>query len=115
MRKNNHRPDKIHEALELLNEAARDKREELYDRMEGQYDELRHLFNDASGNVRKSAANLKNRTEDALHEGQEKIGRFAHEKGEEVDRSVHENPWPFLGGVAVAAFVLGYRFSSRKK
>lgn len=31
----------------------------------------------------------------------------------EVDRRVHQNPWPFIGGVAVGTFALGYLLSRR--
>ena len=42
----NLKKDKIHEALELLNEAAQDKREEFYELLGNKYEDLKGVFGD---------------------------------------------------------------------
>ena len=43
-------------------------------------------------------------TEKAREVGEEKVKEVA----KVVDISVHENPWPYIGGVALGALLLGY-------
>jgi ElaB/YqjD/DUF883 family membrane-anchored ribosome-binding protein len=42
--------------------------------------------------------------------GREKIKQAATA----VDENVHENPWPYIGGAALAAFVFGFLIGRRK-
>ncbi len=91
---------KITEALELLNEAAREKKDELARLVNEKYEHIRTAFGDVA-----AGAN------DVLQSGEERL----RETAGELDRSVRENPWPFLGGVAVTFLVLGYIFSGNRR
>ena len=104
--KTNSRSEKITEALELLNEAAREKKDEVRDLISQKYrhlkeslasSDIRHSLDSAKKSAVEAAAKAKNISE-------EKMKVLATE----VDKNVHANPWPYVGGVAIGSLLLGY-------
>ena len=73
--------EKIHQALELLNEAAKDKRQELAHILVGKYDSVKEVFSEA---IEK--------------------GKVAANK---VDNAAHQKPWHFAGGAAALGLLVG--------
>ena len=100
--------DKISEALKLLEEAARDKKDELRDLMSNKYSHLKDVVADTEHDIRESLLIAKKRAADALAKATDIGGKKAKEIAGEVDESVHENPWPYIGGVALASLLIGY-------
>ena len=94
---------KISEALELLNEAARDKKDELQD-----------MFTDKYAHIKKAvtveAQKVKDMARDVVAEGEEKI----KEAFIKVDDRVRKDPWPYVAGTAIVALLLGYVLGRRK-
>ena len=88
---------RINEALELLNEVAKDKRAELRDLVNDKYDNLKS----ALGGV---AEELQHQARKTYEQGKEKVKDLASKS----DESVHKNPWPYLGGTAIGFLVLGF-------
>jgi len=84
---------KIGEALELLNEAAKEKKGELTDLMANRYAHIREAM--ASSIV----------------QGKEKAMEIAND----VDQRVHKDPWVYIAGTAAASLLLGYLIGSRRK
>ncbi len=80
---------KFEEALSLLNEAAKEKREDIQKLMSGKYSHIK----DVMGESKDSAV----------------------EVFEEVDESVRKNPWAYIGGAALGALLLGYILGSQRK
>jgi hypothetical protein len=115
IRRNNHHntPSKIHQALELLNEAALEKKEELFDALENQYVDFRQVIADANKTVRKQTATARKKTAAFLRSGEEKIEQTAVDTAEAVENKIKQRPWLFLGGVALSAFVIGYAKGSK--
>ncbi len=79
------KPNKFRHALELLNEAAREKQQDLHESLGTQYADLKEVFNDAAKN------------------GKEKVKQAASR----VDQKVHERPWLILSSVALGCLVIG--------
>ncbi len=104
-----HKTDKVQDALELLNQAARAKQDELYQALEDKYQEIKQTIAEAAENGRDVLEQAKKKAEDAVDMGQE----ILKSKATEIDKKVHDNPWGFLGGVAITSFLLGYAL--RKK
>ncbi|MCB9771902.1 MAG: DUF883 domain-containing protein [Candidatus Omnitrophica bacterium] len=102
---------KISEALELLNEAAIEKKDELKGLMTNKYAHIREAM--VSG-LERSKDFIKSNQElaqEALAKGQEK----AKEIASDVDKRVHKDPWVYIAGAAVASLVLGYLMGSSRK
>lgn len=88
---------RINEALELLNEAARDKTAELQAAMQNKYTDL-------SSVVRAFTDQMKNRAAEKFEAGKQK----AVDVATDINKSVHKNPWAYIGGAAAAALVFGF-------
>jgi ElaB/YqjD/DUF883 family membrane-anchored ribosome-binding protein len=92
--------EKINAALTLLNEAARDKKDELSSLLEGKYDSLKQ-----------AVLHLESEVEEKARRGFSKTCEMAHEvkeKAERVDQKVHEDPWKTLTWTTIGAFVIGF-------
>ena len=105
--KSNH---KLQDALELLNEAAKEKKEELYDVMGDKYSHIRDILSDTAKNGKKVVNHSRKEFIKALH-GREQ--EFVH-KAKEIDKQIHENPWMYVGIVAVSSVLLGYLMNHKK-
>ena len=100
--------EKIEEALKLLEEAAEQKKDELKHVVSDKYTHLKSLFVETESGIVKSLTEAtKHASEAAVHAkevGVEKTLEFTRD----VDKSVHQNPWPYIGGTAVISLLLGY-------
>jgi ElaB/YqjD/DUF883 family membrane-anchored ribosome-binding protein len=95
---------RIDEALELLNEVAKEKSEELHDMVSEKYSHLKSVL---GGIGEKSEHDAR----DMFAEGSEE----AKEIASKVNERVHKNPWPVIGGTALGFFILGILLSKPKK
>lgn len=95
---------KISEALELLNEVAKDKQAELRDMVSDQYGNLMA----ALGGIAEKA---QQQARETYEQGKEKLLDLASD----VDASVHKNPWPYVGGAALGSLILGYFLARPRK
>ena len=106
--------EKITEALKLLEEAARDKKDELRNLMTNKYAHLKNVVADTEHDIMESMAIAKKRAAEVLAKARDIGGEKAKEIAEDVDESVHKNPWPYIGGVALAALLIGYILGRNK-
>lgn len=102
---------KIAEAFELLNEAAKEKRHEMKELMTDRYAHIKQVVLEGATQGNKILDNAQHIAQEAIAEGGETVKKAA----KEVDKRVRENPWRYLGGVAVASLVLGYFMGSKRK
>ena len=100
--------EKITEALKMLEDVARDKKDEVSKLMTNKYAHLKDVASDAEHDIKESLAIAKKRTTDALSQATDIGEKRAKEIAEDVDEIVHENPWPYIGGVAVVSLLIGY-------
>lgn len=84
---------KINEALELLNDAAQHKR-----------DEIMKLVTNKYSDFREAVEATKETAGEYIHEGQVKVRKAV----KDVDKRVHKNPWTFIGAAAGVALLLGF-------
>ena len=95
---------RINEALDLLNEAAKEKSVELQELISGKYG---HLQSALSG----IAETIRSKAQETYSRGKEK----ARDLAKDMDGRVRRNPWPVLGGTALGFLVLGFFFSRSRK
>jgi ElaB/YqjD/DUF883 family membrane-anchored ribosome-binding protein len=91
---------KISEALELLNEAAKEKKGELKDLVANRYTHIREVM-----------ASTMEHAQEAVAQGKEKVIAIAGD----VDERVHKDPWIYIAGTAAASLLLGYLLGSKRK
>lgn len=102
---------KISEALELLNEAAIEKKDELKGLMTNKYTHIREAMQSGLERSKDFIKNNQELAHEVITKGQEK----AKEIASDVDKRVHKDPWVYIAGAAVASLVLGYLMGSSRK
>jgi ElaB/YqjD/DUF883 family membrane-anchored ribosome-binding protein len=125
-RKPYHSPNNIHDALELLNEAAKERRHELYDALEDQYEDFRYAVHEVAHTVKdKVTGTVKDKAKKAtkaaaaaaataaLKAGEEKIEEKVRRQAQDFDRKVRRNPWLYLTAVTIGGLILGYGLSCK--
>lgn len=95
--------EKINEALALLNEAARDKK-----------DEFGELLGDKYGDLKSAVLGMESELEAKARLGVQKVKSVSHDASENikqvasaVDQKAHEDPWKTFGWAVAGAFVVG--------
>ena len=102
---------KIAEALELLNEAAKEKRSEMKELMTDRYLHIKQAVLKGTTQGKQILDNAQHVSQEAISEVEETIKKTAAK----VDKSVRENPWLYIGGVAVVSLLLGCFMGSKRK
>ena len=103
------------EALKLLELAATQKKDELKTVLVDKYANLRNLIAENEESVVKSLANAKAHAIEAVAHAKDVSVEKAREVAREVDKSVHQNPWPYLAGTAAVGLLLGYILGRNRK
>jgi len=85
--------EELRNALNTISEAARDQKDDLRAAIQEDYTNLVDVFQ--SGQERMSQVARK------------QMDR-AKERAQYMDQKVHENPWPYLAGVATSSLLLGF-------
>lgn len=102
---------KISEALELLNEAAKEKKDELKGLMANRYSHIREAMTSGVDHGKEVLKHAQDITKETIIKGSEK----AKEIASDVDQRVHKDPWVYIAGTAVATLLLGYFMGSKRK
>jgi ElaB/YqjD/DUF883 family membrane-anchored ribosome-binding protein len=91
-----HDEARIRDALDILNQVAEEEKERLQAMLSERYDALKEFLADAQ----EGAARRLSR---AYKDGKEKVTEMAGD----VDKSVHSNPWAYIGGAAALGLLVG--------
>jgi ElaB/YqjD/DUF883 family membrane-anchored ribosome-binding protein len=95
---------RINEALELLNEMAKEKKAKLQGMTSEKFQNLSSAFGGTMEEMHDQAR-------ESLAHDEEKARAFVSK----IDENVHKNPWPFLGGTALGFLILGILLGKPKK
>lgn len=107
--------EKIVEALKLLEEAAKQKKDELKSVMSDKYTHLRDVIVETEQSLGKSlSAAGKQAVQMTTHAKDAGVDRVVELAGE-VDKQVHGNPWPYIAGTAGVAVLVGFMLGHNRK
>jgi ElaB/YqjD/DUF883 family membrane-anchored ribosome-binding protein len=95
--------ESLNEALAHLNEASKERREEIRKLVDEKYTDLKHAF---GGAARATGGWVK-------EQGME-VADTAKLTATTVDKSVRKYPWAYVGGAAATGFLVGLLVSKRK-
>ena len=115
MDKENTRNVSIEEALHILEEAAKQKKDELKSVMSDKFTHLKNVIVETESGLVKSLADAKRHAAEAAVHAKEVSIEKARELAGDVDKKVHSNPWPYIGGTAVIGLLLGYILGRNRK
>ena len=102
---------KFEEALQLLNEAAKDKKDEIQGLLGDKYTDIRSIIEQAAKKQQKTLKQARRVAGEWIEEGEETLRDVASD----MDEKVHENPWAYIGGAAVGALLLGFILGSSSR
>ena len=107
--------ENIAEALKLLEEAAKQKKDELRTVISDKYTHLRGLIMETESNLMNSLTTAKDHALEAATHAKDVSLAKACKIGHDVDQNVHQNPWPYIAGTAVAGVLFGYILGRNRK
>ncbi len=107
--------ENIAAALKLLEAAALQKKDELKTAMSDKFTNLKSLIVEGESTLRQSLATAKGQVLETATVVKDASVEKAREIASDVDKSVHQNPWPYIAGTAVAGVLLGYILGGGRK
>lgn len=105
----------IAEALKLLEEAAKQKKDELKSVLSDKYTHLKNVIVETEKGLVKSLSNASTHAVETAAHAKEVGVEKARELAGDVDILVRRNPWPYIGGTAVVGLLLGYILGRNRK
>lgn len=107
---NSNSSKKFEEALELLNQAAKEKKDEIQGLLGNKYEHIKSVIEETAQGQKEKLNRFKRIAEDTVELGGDKF----KEAASDLEKQVKENPWLYLGGTAVGALLLGFILGSSK-
>ena len=108
--------ENIAEALELLEEAAKQKKNDLMTLMSDKYTSLKSTIMEKEGTLMKSLITAKDHAVEVAAHAKDVGVEKVREVASDVDKSVHQNPWAYIAGTAGVGLLVGFALGrSRKK
>ena len=95
---------KISEALDVLNDAAKSKKEEIQKLLTHKYKDIREALEEKFEAGQERFDEFKEAAEDAVHQGTVRAKKAVRQ----ADKEVHRNPWKYIGIAAGSALLLGF-------
>lgn len=107
--------EKLSEALRLLEEAAKQKKDDLKSVMADKYTNLKDFIVETEHSIAKSLSDAGKHAVNAATHAKDVSVEKAQEIAHDVDKSVHRNPWPYIAGTAAIGVLLGYILGRNNK
>lgn len=95
--------EKMNKALALLNEVAKEKKEELNQLISERYSNIKEMMDEATESFKETLEKTKQNLGEAMASGEKKL----KEMSVTLDKRIHDNPWTYLALTAVGFFLYG--------
>lgn len=105
------RTQNIHEALELLDELAKEKGSEINQLISEKYLNIQEIMDESKNIYKETVEKTKQSLSEAVVRGENKIKEISTR----IDRKVHENPWLFIIIGISGSFLFGYILGGAKR
>lgn len=102
---------KFEEALQLLNEAAKEKKEELQKLLSEKYSDIREAIEEVAEEKMGDLKRVKKTAEKTLQDQEEKI----HDAIVDLENKVKKEPLKYVGGAALGALLIGFVMGSLRR
>lgn len=109
---------KINEALAILEEAAKDKKEELNKLVGSGYTNVRELFAEGlkkSSQAQEKFGDVVSDGEKIVEETIQKGSRYVQDTADRLDKEIHNKPMLYLTIVSGVSLLIGYLLGSKKE
>lgn len=104
--------EKINEALKLLEDAAKENKDQFLCATTGRYENLKSAILDEKGLKERLALATQKAAEIAANMKDAALDKTKEIAGA-IDQNVRKNPWPYVAGVGVGALLLGFVLGRR--
>lgn len=104
------RRNKIESALQTLQDAAKESGDDLKYLLREKFDTVKDFVADVVDEASELSSDFKAKAEKVFKRTQQN----AQKTMKQIDKSIHENPWPYIGGGAAIGLVLGILLGSRR-
>ena len=101
-------------ALEALEAAAVKDKDTLMNLLKDRYSSLKDALIDSKDSIAQTINYATQRAVDAATHAREIAEAKAKEYAATVDKSVHANPWAYIGGAATVGILVGYILGRNK-
>jgi ElaB/YqjD/DUF883 family membrane-anchored ribosome-binding protein len=95
-------------ALNELDQAIEDGGNNIKEVVYADFQKLKSALTDASPNLQGAFNDIKDESIRTLNLVKDKVGDSTRVVADEIDRSVRENPWKFVGAAACVATLVGF-------
>jgi ElaB protein len=102
---------KIEEALQLLEDTAKEEKDIITTMVGEKYDHLQEALGGTGAHIKRQLYEGKRRLSDLESRGEERV----REAAVRADTYVHQDPWRVMGAVAMVAMLAGFLIGRDRK
>lgn len=110
-----HKIKTLTQALEVLNNAAEDSSEEIGKMLKTDYKKLKNVMAGITSEAKGAFGNFKASTEESISDIKKKVVDKTNDLAQDVDKSVSQHPWYYMGGAAVTSALIGFLLGRKSK
>lgn len=103
--------EKIDRALYLLDEAAKEKKEELGRLIDEKYSNIKNIMSQTTDSYKETLERTKQNLTEAMASGEARVKEMAAG----FDSKVHDDPWPYLIITSIICLVSGFIIGGIKR
>ncbi|MBK7842276.1 MAG: DUF883 family protein [Bdellovibrionales bacterium] len=109
------RTKSIQTAMNILNEAIKESRNDVREVLERDYEQLRQSLSAIKPEVKAALKEIGDASMERLQEARRTVVKKSTDAAHFVDESAHQKPWIFIASAAAIFAVIGFLFGRKSK